>query len=45
MKNTTKKLTAFLNGAHSVYHAVNLLVRELETAGYSRLNEGEKWDL
>jgi len=45
MKNTTKKLTAFLNGAHSVYHAVELLVRELEAAGYSRLDEGEKWDL
>ncbi len=35
----------FLDGARSVYHAVAGLVWTLEAAGYSRLTEGETWEL
>ena len=45
MENTTQKLKAFLDGSHSSYHAVAMLIQELETAGYQHLHEGEKWEL
>ena len=45
MKKATKEFLRFLDGAHSSYHAVSLLARELEAAGYSRLSESEPWDL
>ena len=40
-----EKLMAFLDSAHSVYHAVDGLVRELESKGYIRLCEGAAWEL
>ena len=45
MDNHISKLAAFLDSAHSVYHAVAGLVKELEQAGYTRLYEGESWQL
>ena len=45
MTSTTKKLVSFLNSAHSTYHAVDLLAKELEKAGYTRLQEGQNWNL
>lgn len=45
MKKQTKSLVDFLNGAHSVYHAVAQLVASLEEAGYSKLPEKGKWSL
>ena len=40
-----QKLQNFLNKAHSVYHAVALIQKELETAGYTCLSETDSWDL
>ncbi len=43
-----KRITAlcdFLNASHSVYHAAAYLVKELEQAGYIRLDEADAWDL
>ena len=40
-----KEFLNFLNSARSSYHAVDLLVKDLEAAGYSRLLEGEAWTL
>ena len=45
MDKRLEKLIDFLDNAHSVYHAVALLVRELEMAGYTRLSEKESWQL
>ena len=45
MDNHIRKLAAFLDSAHSVYHAVAGLVKELVQAGYTRLYEGESWQL
>ena len=45
MNQQTAALTAFLDSAHSVYHAVAYLVKTLETAGYSRLEEKDLWTL
>ena len=45
MDKRTKALMAFLNAAHSVYHAAAYLANTLENAGYSRLYENEKWEL
>ena len=45
MDKRTKALAAFLNAAHSVYHAAAYLAKELENAGYTKLSEGEKWAL
>lgn len=42
---TIEKLQNFLNKAHSVYHAVALIKEELETAGYTCLQETEDWTL
>ncbi len=35
----------FLDSAPSRFHAVAALVKELENAGYTRLHEGESWEL
>ncbi len=40
-----QKLLDFLNKAHSVYHAVALIQKELETAGYTSLSETDSWNL
>nr|MBQ8244258.1 M18 family aminopeptidase [Oscillospiraceae bacterium]MBQ8245406.1 M18 family aminopeptidase [Oscillospiraceae bacterium] len=45
MENTAKNLKAFLDWSRSSYHAVDMLMRELDTVGYLRLSEGEKWEL
>ena len=38
-------MLAFLDASHSVYHAAAYLVNTLENEGYTRLSEGEKWEL
>lgn len=43
MDKRLERLIDFLDNAHSVYHAVALLARELEMAGYTRLSEKESW--
>ena len=45
MDKKTKALMAFLDASHSVYHAAKYLTDTLENAGYTRLSEGEKWEL
>ncbi len=45
MDTRIEKIKKFLDGAHSVYHAVAALAEELTAAGYNRLSEGENWDL
>ena len=40
-----QKLKAFLDGAHSVYHGVAQLEKQLTDAGYTALCEGENWKL
>ena len=45
MTEQLKALMAFLDASHSVYHAAAYLAKELETAGYTRLFEGDAWDL
>ena len=45
MDKRIKALTAFLDAAHSVYHAAAYLAKELENAGYTRLSEGTAWEL
>ncbi len=45
MNQSTKNLCAFLDQAHSVYHAQNGIVKELKAAGYTRLAERDAWDL
>ena len=45
MDTRIEEFKNFLDGAHSVYHAVAGLVWMLEAAGYSRLSEGEDWEL
>lgn len=40
-----KNLCSFLNCAHSVYHAVAALEAQLTGEGYTRLSEGEDWEL
>ena len=45
MDQRIEKLKAFLDSAHSSYHAVAALERELKTAGYTRLSEGQSWSL
>ncbi|MBO5867800.1 MAG: M18 family aminopeptidase [Oscillospiraceae bacterium] len=45
MDKTIASLKAFLDKAHSVYHAVELLRQTVENAGYTRLSEGEAWSL
>ncbi len=45
MKQDITALRAFLDAAHSVYHAAAYLADTLEKAGYSRLFEGELWNI
>ena len=45
MDKKIKELQAFLDGAHSVYHAAAGLAKELEAAGYVRLQEQQAWQL
>ena len=45
MDKRIKGLQAFLNSAHSVYHAVAALEKDLEKAGYTRLPEQQTWQL
>ena len=45
VNETVKELMTFPDGAPSVYHAVEQLRRMFEDAGYTRLDEGGRWDL
>ena len=45
MDHRTEKLMAFLDASVSVYHAAAYLADVLEDAGYTRLSEGEPWNL
>ena len=45
MNQKVQALRAFLDQAHSVYHAQAYLVRTLREAGYTHLEESEKWEL
>lgn len=45
MDERIKALTAFLDAAHSVYHAAALLEAQLVNAGFIRLHEQDKWEL
>ena len=45
MDKRTKALMYFLDASRSVYHAAAYLADILENAGYTRLSEGEKWEL
>ena len=40
-----EKLQAFLDYAHSTYHAIDYLKKTLQNAGYSQLSEGKKWEI
>ena len=45
MENRINGLMNYLDGAHSVFHAVEGLKNRLEEAGYTRLQESGKWEL
>ena len=45
VNENVKELMTFLDAAPSVYHAVEQLCRMFEDAGYTRLDEGGRWDL
>ena len=45
MEKRIEKLCSYLDAAHSVFHAVAGLVKELEDAGYCRLLEQDAWKL
>lgn len=45
MDKKIERLCAFLDSAHSVFHAVAALGQELENAGYTCLRESERWTL
>ena len=45
MKHDLNRLQAYLDGAHSVYHAAAGLENDLQQAGYTRLQEQEAWRL
>ena len=45
MNERINALCSFLNASHSGYHAVAYLEKQLQTAGYTRLSEGESWAL
>ncbi len=45
MDQRTEALMAFLDEAHSVYHAVNKLSVLLESRGYTRLSEAQPWQI
>ncbi len=45
MEQGIEKLTRFLDASRSGYHAVAALAHALEEAGYTRLAEGDRWEL
>lgn len=45
MDTTVQNLMGYLDGAHSVFHAVNNLADTFEAAGYTRLYETDSWEL
>ncbi len=45
MNEHVQALCNYLDAAHSVYHAVAYLARELDAKGYIRLDEGSAWNL
>ena len=45
MDHRVQALSRFLDNSPSVYHAVENIRIELENAGYTRLSEGESWNL
>ena len=45
MDTRINQLKAFLDSAHSVYHAVAGLAELLEKGGYTRLQEADEWNL
>ena len=45
MDKRTKALMAFLDASHSVYHAAAYLADTQERSGYTRLLEGDSWQL
>ena len=45
MNNRVEALKQYLDTAHSVFHAVEGLRKQLEDGGYIRLSEGEAWSL
>ena len=45
MDKRTQALTAFLDAAHSVYHAADYLANVLKDAGYTCLSEAGEWAL
>ena len=45
MEEKIAKLQAFLDSAHSVYHAVAALSSQLQEAGYTQLTEQSAWTL
>ena len=45
MDKRTEKLLAFLDASPSVYHAAANIETELKNAGYTRLNEAQKWEI
>lgn len=45
MSEYLSSLCAFLNQSHSVYHAQRAVVRALEEAGYTRLEEQREWEM
>ena len=45
MDRRIENLKKYLDSAHSVFHAVAGLASQLEEKGYSRLSEGETWQL
>lgn len=42
---TINEFQNFLDKAHSVYHSIALLTKQLEEEGYTQLFEGENWQL
>ncbi len=44
MENTINGLRAYLDGAHSVYHAIAGLAAQLRSRGYEQLHEQNRWD-
>ena len=45
MKKEIKALKKFLDGAHSLYHAIALLKAQLQAEGYTALAEQDDWQL
>ena len=45
MDKNMNALRQFLNSAHSVYHAAAALEKQLQAAGYTRLQEDKAWEL